>query len=759
MTKNNKDLGHGDIAVIGMSGRFPGARNTEEFWNNLVQGKETISFFSNKELQEAGIQPSEYKNPRYVKAKGIVNNIDKFDADFFGYPPKEAEKMDPQIRILHECCWEALEKAGYIPDSCPESIGLYLGANENHEWLRRVVAQTTNTTEFYDAFVLNQRDYIATRISYKLDLKGPSFTLLSACSTSLVAVHLACQGIKSGSCSMALAGGVSLSYPTKRGYLYQEGFMVSSDGHCRAFDDQADGTVFGDGAGIVLLKQLNQALIDNDTIYAVIKGSAINNDGNGKAGFTAPSMQGQAQVIQAAHKQANIHPDSIGYVETHGTGTLLGDPVEFQALEKAFNSHKKNSCLMGSVKTNIGHVNIAAGISSFIKTTLCLFHKTIPPTLHFNKPNPHIDLENSPFHINTQLKKWTSNGYPRRAGVSAFGFGGTNAHLVLEEAPGQKTYKDFRSKHLMLLSAHSPPCLKTYAKSLTRNFKDDSTVNLGDAAYTLAVGRKHFPFRRAVVGGKREEVLAELEKDSNQPKANQDAKLIFMFPGQGSQYINMGRGLYDTEPEFRKQVDYCSRILQSYLDIDIRKIMYPSADTAEKAADLIKQTRIAQPAVFIMSYALAKLWMSWGVQPQAVIGHSIGECSAACVSGVLRVEQNLKFLAERGNLMNNLPAGGMLAVSLSEKDIVPLLREDLCLAAVNGPGLTVVSGPLPSLEKMKKQLRAQNIVSRYLPTSHAFHSSMVDTILEPFSQMCKHLSLTDPQIPMMSTVTGDWIQN
>ncbi len=700
-----------DIAVIGMSGRFPGAENTEEFWKNLVQGKETISFFSNKELREAGIQPSEYKNPRYVKAKGIIKNTDQFDADFFGYPPKEAEKMDPQFRLLHECCWEALEKAGYVSESCPDIIGLYLGANENQEWLRRVVAQTSNATEFYDAFVLNQRDYIATRISYKLDLKGPSFTLLSACSTSLVAVHLACQGIRNGSCSMALAGGVSLSYPPKSGYLHQEGFMVSSDGHCRSFDAQADGTVFGDGAGVVVLKPLEKALEDKDTVYAIIKGSAINNDGNGKAGFTAPSQEGQARVIRAALKQAGFQPDSITYIETHGTGTLLGDPIEFEALKQVFGPSNEHTCFLGSVKTNVGHLNIAAGISAFIKTVLCLYHKTIPPTLHFTRSNPHMDLENSPFNINTRLQKWSAGQYPRRAGVSAFGFGGTNAHLVLEEAPRQKSSKKLRSGNLFLLSAHTPQSLQVMARNLSRDLRENKNINLLDAAYTLTQGRRHFSLRRAVAGESREQVLAKLQEISSPVKADPSPEMVFMFPGQGAQHINMGRQLYETEPEFRQAVDYCSRILQPHLDLDIRKIMYPSGEDQARAAEQIKQTRIAQPAVFVISYALTRLWKSWGIIPRAVIGHSVGECAAACVAGVLKVEESLAFLVRRGELMQELPPGGMLAVSLSEKDILPLLGEHISLAAVNAPHLTVISGPRKALELIRKRLRQQDTAS------------------------------------------------
>ncbi len=759
MTNHSKTTKQSDIAIIGLAGRFPGANNTDEFWNNLIQGKETISKFTNKELQESGIQPSEYKNPRYVKAKGIVEDIDKFDTDFFGYPPKEVEKMDPQIRLLHECCWEALENAGQIPDSKTETIGLYLGANENSEWLRRIVALSNNTSEYYDAILLNQRDYIATRISYKLDFKGPSFTLLSACSTSLVAVHLACQGIRSGNCNLALAGGVSLTYPQKSGYLYHDGFMASSDGHCRTFDARADGTVFGDGVGVVLLKSLDQALKDHDTVYAVIKGSAINNDGNGKVGFTAPSMEGQIRVIQDAQQEANIQANHIGYVEAHGTGTLLGDPVEFQALTKAFHSAKQNNCYLGAVKTNVGHLNIAAGVSSLIKTALCLHHKTIPPTLHFNEPNPHIDLKNSPFKINTQLVKWETNGMPRRAGVSAFGFGGTNAHMVLEESPEQKPEKTHQSPTLLILSANTSSSVNMYAKKLARKFRRDLTFNLGNAAYTLASGRIDFPYRKTIICDNPQKAVTELEKDWKPVKTNPNPKLVFMFPGQGSQSVNMGRKLYESESEFRKHVDNCSLILEPHLNLDIREIIYPTEEKMEEAADLLKQTRFAQPSVFIISYALTQLWISWGIRPDFVIGHSIGECAAACTAGVLSVEESLLFLAKRSTLMQNLPPGGMLAVSLSEKDILPLLRKTVSIAALNSPGLTIISGPIQELDIIKKRLRKQGVPSRYLLTSHAFHSSMLEPIMDSFARICDAFQLKDPQIPMMSTVTGDWIQS
>ena len=515
-----------DIAVIGLSGRFPGAKNINEFWENLKNGRETISFFSEKELKDEGISALEYKMPNYIRAKGIIENIYGFDAELFGYTPKEAEKMDPQLRILHECAWEALEDAGYDPESCKTPIGAYFGANDNHEWINRIKSLPFNGGVDFDAFILNHRDYIATRLSYKFNLKGPSFTLLTACSTSLVAIHLACQGITNKECDMALAGGVSLSLPQKRGYLFQEGFMVSSDGHCRTFDARADGTVFGDGVGVVLLKSLKQALKDRDHIYAVIKGSAINNDGNFKAGFTAPSADGQARVIRSALKNSGIKPEHIGYLEAHGTGTHLGDPIEIEALQKAYKTDKKGFCWIGSVKTNIGHLNIAAGIASFIKTVLTLKNCLIPSTLHFTQPNPRIDFEKSPFKVNTQPVKWKRDGIPRRAGVSAFGFGGTNAHIILEEAPPHHSIKRSRPQQILILSGKTRSSLDMISKNLSKYLYENPDLLLPDIAYSLSVGRKTQPIKRYLICNSTQEAASLLKNEQYSDFESTDEKPV-----------------------------------------------------------------------------------------------------------------------------------------------------------------------------------------------------------------------------------------
>ena len=747
-----------DIAVIGMAGRFPGAKNLDEFWENLKKGRETISFFSDKELIEAGIPAQEVKKPNYVKAKGILKDIDLFDADFFGYPPREAEKMDPQIRILHECAWEALENSGYYPEAFPGLIGVYFGANENHEWIRKVHAITTLSPEDFDSFILNYRDYIATRISYKLNLRGPSFTLLTACSTSLVAIHLACQALMAGQCHMAIAGGVSLSFPQKCGYLYQEGIMVSSDGHCRTFDAKADGTVFGDGVGVVVLKPLKKALDEGDYIHAVIKGSAINNDGNNKVGFTAPSADGQAQVIRSAIQAAAVKPENISYVETHGTGTILGDPIEIEALNKAFGSHNKQFCSIGSIKTNIGHVNIAAGVSSFIKTVLALEHRLIPPSLNYRQPNPHIDFTNSPFMVNTRLTDWESNGFPLLAGVSAFGFGGTNAHVILEEAPLLQRTEKSRPAQLLVFSARTASALDSVTANFKNHLEQNPHISLGDAAYTLCEGRKQFKCRRMLVGSSREDIIHALDSSLySSAESRNHASTAFMFPGQGAQYVNVGKEIYQHEPTFRKWIDYCAEGLYPHLGLDIRLILYPEENRIDEASSQLKQTKIAQPVIFTLSYALARLWMEWGITPQALVGHSIGECVAACLAGVFTLDDSLMLIANRGQLMQKLPPGVMLAVMLSEKEIQGCLDAELSLAAVNGPSLCVVSGRQEPVAELRAKLKKKKIASQYLQTSHAFHSQMMDPILEPFIDMVRDLPRKSPQIPMVSTVTGDWL--
>ena len=763
------------IAIIGMTGRFPGANNVDIFWQNLVNGVESITFFTDEELIASGVDPALLNSPNYVKAKGVLENIEMFDPLFFGFTPKEAELMDPQHRLFLECAWEALENAAYNSEAYDGRIGVYAGAGLNVYLVKNLISNRdlTELAGDFQVSIGNDKDYVPTRVSYKLNLTGPSINVNTACSTSLVTVHLACQSLLNYQCDMALAGGVSIYTPQKEGYFYQNGSIASPDGHCRAFDARAQGTVDGNGVGIVVLKRLEDALADGDYIYAVIKGSAINNDGSLKVGYTAPSESGQAAVISEAQAIAGVEPESITYVETHGTGTTLGDPIEIAALTQAFriSTQKKGFCAIGSVKTNIGHLDAAAGVAGLIKTTLALQHKFLPPSLNFEKPLPNIDFANSPFYVNTTPSKWTTDGKPRRAGVSSFGIGGTNAHIILEEAPVVKTRdstsRQSRPWQLLSLSAKTSYALDEMTANLAAHLKQHPDIELADVAYTLAVGRRAFEHRRIVVCQELNEgaIALELVDPQRVFTSFQELKerpVVFMFSGQGSQYVNMGRELYQTEPTFREHIDLCSEILKPYLGFDLQSVLYPQEELASETAQKLKQTSITQPALFAIAYSLAQLWMSWGVHPKAMIGHSIGEYVAATLAGVLSLKDALALVASRGQLMQQLPTGAMLAIHLPEKKVQALLnvemhRTSLQIAAINGPSLCVVSGPTGDVEALQKQLAEKGVKCRSLHTSHAFHSEMMDPILEPFTLAIKQVTLNSPQIPYLSNVTGTWI--
>ncbi|MCP4699597.1 MAG: amino acid adenylation domain-containing protein, partial [Gammaproteobacteria bacterium] len=762
--KTSEPSDNKDIAIIGMAGRFPGAENVNAFWRNLRAGVESITFFSDEELLAEGIDPALLNNPDYVKANGILEDIELFDAAFFGFSPREAEIMDPQQRLFLECAWEAIENAGYNVDGIEGSAGVYAGVGMNGYLLNNLYSNRDLLESVGDFQVMlsNKDDFMPTRTSYKLNLKGPSVNVQTACSTSLVAVDLAVQSLRDGKCDMALAGGASIGIPQKTGYLYQPDMIASPDGHCRAFDARAQGTIGGSGVGIVVLKRAEQALADGDCIHAVIKGSAVNNDGSLKAGYTAPGVDGQAAVIADAMR--DIDPETITYIETHGTGTILGDPIEIAALTQAYRSRtrKKGFCAIGSVKTNVGHLDAAAGVTGLIKTVLALKHGMLPPSLHFEQPNPEIDFANSPFFVNAQLAKWESEDTPRRAGVSSFGIGGTNAHLVLEEAPLQSAEADDnRSWQLLVLSAKTESALETAAANLAQHFQEHSALNLADVAYTLCAGRKRFEHRRMLVAQTCDDALNVLE--NNQParlftqvRAVEERQVVFMFSGQGSQYVNMALGLYRHETIFREQVDKCAEILRPHLDFDLREALYPRSVTNEIKQQL-EQTAMAQPALFVIEYALAQLWMAWGVQPAAMTGHSIGEYVAACLAGVLSLEDALKLVAVRGRLMQSLPAGAMLSVRLSAAEIQPLLTAELSLAAHNAPDLCVVSGFTAAIETLAGQLEAQQIECRLLPVSHAFHSGMMEPVLAAFREQLAQVKFNPPRIPYISNLTGTWI--
>jgi acyl transferase domain-containing protein len=569
MSKKTNSTGF-EIAVIGMAGRFPGAANIGEYWENLVMGKESISFFSHGELLEAGVEKTVLENPNYVKANGVLEGSEYFDSSFFGYADIEARLMDPQIRIFHEIAWAGLEDAGYCPAYYNGLIGLYVGATPHFYWEGQAfLSDDIGTFGAFPAQLLMDKDFLGGWVAYKLDLKGPCFTMATACSTSLVAIHEACQAVLNGECDMALAGGAAVTHLNKTGYMYKEGLAYSPDGHVRAFDAGPHGILGGEGAAVVVLKQLEDALQERDHIYAVIKGSAINNDGINKAGFTAPGIDGQARVIKAALEMAEVEPESIGYVETHGTATELGDSVEIQALKLAFNSDKRRYCRIGSVKTNIGHLDVAAGATGLIKAALCIKHGLIPPSLHFKRPNPNIDFENSPFYVNAQLSEWRDESNPLRAGVSSFGLGGTNAHVILEEAPPPEPSSRGRPFQLLLLSANTMAALDRNTRNLALHLEKNPGINLADTAYTLQTGRRACQCRRMLVCSNREEAIRSLsspEEEGLQPRKVPGEKraLVFIFSGQGSQYVNMGLDLYNREPQFREEMDRCFHILESF---------------------------------------------------------------------------------------------------------------------------------------------------------------------------------------------------
>ncbi|MBW4431899.1 MAG: SDR family NAD(P)-dependent oxidoreductase [Pelatocladus maniniholoensis HA4357-MV3] len=761
-----------EIAIIGMAGRFPGANKIDSFWQNLRSGVESISFFTDEELISAGVDSGLLSNPNYVKANGILENIDLFDASFFGFSPREAEITDPQHRLFLESVWEALENAGYNSETYSGQIGLFAGVAASSYLLSNLYPNRNlmESEDSYQVLIGNDKDFLPTLVSYKLNLKGPSINIQTACSTSLVAVHLACQSLLNGESDITLAGGITVGAQQKTGYRYQQGGIQSPDGHCRAFDAQAQGTVGGNGLGVVVLKRLEDAIVDGDYIHAVIKGSAVNNDGSLKVGYTAPSVDGQRGVILEALALAGVDPETISYVETHGTGTILGDPIEIKALTQAFHAstNKKGFCAIGSVKTNVGHLDTAAGVTGLIKTVLALKHKQIPPSLHFEKPNPQIDFANSPFYVNTKLTEWKSNGTPRRAGVSSFGIGGTNAHVILEEAPAIKTSDPSRPWQLLTVSAKTSTALDSAIAQLRDYLEQNLDRPLPDVAYTLQVGRRAFDYRRIIICHSLDDAIKSLDSQNPQHIFSHQRQpghcpVIFMFSGQGSQYANMGRELYEVEPTYKKHVDTCALILQPYLGLDIRSLLYLNPKETETASNQLQQTAFTQSALFVTEYALAQLFMSWGVRPEAMIGHSIGEYVAATIAGVFSLEDALKIVAKRGQLMQQVPPGSMLAIRLPEKDVQLLLNgnelapESLQIAVINSPSSCVVSGTNDAVAVLEQQLFSIEVECRQLHTSHAFHSVMMEPILSAFAEAIKTVKLNPPKIRFISNVTGSWI--
>ncbi len=773
------------IAVVGMSGRFPGAGSVDELWRNLRDGVESISFFSAEELIAAGADPALVGDPAYVRAKGVAEGVELFEPAFFGFTPREAELMDPQHRVLLECAWEALEDAGCDPGRSAGRAAVYVGSGTSSYLLSNLLpnAEELRQAGTLQVLILNDRDFAATRLSYKLNLRGPSALVQTACSTGLMAVHMACQSLLAGESDLAVAGAVSIGSPVREGYLYQEGSISSPDGHCRSFDAGAGGSVPGPRARIVVVKSHADALAAGGTVHAVLLGSAANNDGSDKVGFTAPSIEGQAEAIAEGLLMAGVETDSIGYVEGHGSATALGDPIEVSALRQAFAQagHGGGPCFLGSVKSNLGHLNAAAGIAGLIKAVLAVREGVIPPGVGFERPNPQVDF--GPFRVPTEATPWPAALTPRRAGVSSFGLGGTNVHAVLEEAPERAPSGPSRPWQLLPLSARTPAALAAQADRLA-NRLSEGDLELADVAFTLQVGRKAFAHRRALVCRDVAGAVAALREGRGASGVAEGGQrpVAFLFPGLGDHYVDMGRELYDTEPAFAAEVDRCAGILRPHLGVDLREVLFSvaprgaavAAAAGERKTDLramlrrggedqdeasrrLARTEHAQPVLFTVEYALARLLMAWGIRPQAMIGYSLGEYVAACLSGVLSLEDALALVARRAKLIQELPGGAMLAVPLPEAEVRPLLDGALAVAATNGPHFCVVGGPDEAVAGLERRLGDRGVTSMRLTTTHAFHTPMMQPAVAELERLAATVRVGAPKIPYLSNVTGTWI--
>ncbi|MEU2153838.1 beta-ketoacyl synthase N-terminal-like domain-containing protein [Streptomyces sp. NPDC019396] len=757
------------IAIVGMAGRFPGSRDVAEFWQNALAGTEAVVEYSRDELIAAGEDPALVDDPQYVRSGAPLEDHDRFDAKAFGYTPREARLMDPQVRIFLECAWAALEDAGCDPDRYRERAAVFAAAGmTRYLWLNAVPA-LGSSINMLEARILNDKDFLASAASYRLGLRGPAVSVQTACSASLVAVHQAVQSLLSHESDLALAGGSTIELPHRIGYLYKEGSIGSPDGHCRPFDHRAEGTIGGSGAGAVALQRYDDAVAEGRRVYAVIRASALNNDGSAKVGFTAPSVEGQAAVIRDALSLADVAPHTVGYIETHGTGTRIGDPIEIEALRSAYGaahdasreaSWEGGRIALGSAKATIGHLDAAAGVAGLIRAALAVRDGVIPPSSYFEKPNPLLELEDSPFHVPVERTAWPSGDSPRRAAVSSFGVGGTNAHVVLEQAPAAAPVAPTpRDRELLVLSAVDEEALERWrlrvADALGESDADarDDTHRLADAAHTLATGRRQLPHRLAVVAADAGEAVARLrDVDTRRIRvAGEPPAVVFLFPGQGAQRPGMAAGLHRVAPVFRQELDTCLELLLGE-GVDLRGLLLdPDAD-----ATALNSTDNAQPALFAYSYALARQWQAWGVVPRAMAGHSIGEYVAACLAGVFDLPAALRLVAARGRLMAALPAGSMLAVALSEDEAAEQARAaGLDLAAVNGPRQCVLSGPSAVVDGLRRNLVDKGVQNRVLHTSHAFHSAMLDPMLSAFARELRAVRLREPSSPFISCLTGE----
>jgi phthiocerol/phenolphthiocerol synthesis type-I polyketide synthase E len=769
VTSTSEALPPNAIAVVGMAGRFPGADSVSTFWDNLRRGEESIVTLSEDDLLAAGIGEKVLANHAYVRRAALLDGIEEFDAGFFGFTPQAARTMDPQHRLFLQCVWHALEDAGYDPADIDGSVGVYGTSTTSGYLLHNLMSHRDPnviigqgvTFEMVNLSLQNDKDYLATRVAHQFNLRGPALSVQTACSSSLVAVHLACQSILNGECDMALAGGASLRIPHRVGYWHEPGSMVSATGHCRPFDVRSDGTIFGSGVAVVVLKSLEAAVDDGDRIHAVIRGSALNNDGSMKMTYAAPNAAGQADVIAEAHAVAEVDASTVSYVETHGTGTPLGDPIEIEGLRQAFGAStasRPGPCFIGSVKSNIGHLESAAGMAGLIKAIVCLKHRAIPATLHYTSPNPELHLDRGPFVVRSEYGPWEWDGI-RRAGVSSFGVGGTNAHVVLEEAPAVSAPVTQSGPQVLLLSARTAEALQQSCSALAAEMSRPDEVNLPDVAYSLTRRRKENIRMAAVVNDRQDAaaVLGASEHDNvfvgesvPNTESNRE-RVVFLFPGQGAQHVGMARGLYESEPVFAEHFDQCAAAFGAELSIDLR------AEIFDGTARNLERTDRTQPALFTVEYALAKLIETYGVRPAALAGHSIGEYVAATIAGVFDLATAVKSVSMRARLMHAAPRGVMVAVALSPDAIAEYLSADVDLATVNDPGGCVVAGSEENIRAFTDRLGEAGIVARRVRTSHAFHSRLMDSMIPEFQGFLSRLTLRAPQIPLLSNVTGTWM--
>lgn len=764
----NPSMATEGIAIVGMAGRFPMAPDVGAFWRNLAEGKDCFSEFPVRDLIAMGLPRGVAESPDYVRRCPVIDDPAAFDARAFGYSPREAELIDPQHRIMMECSWEALEYAGYDPRRFDGSIGIWAGCGVGNYFLKNLLSlpEHFESLSSFQTIIGNDKDYLASRIAYKLDLRGPAVVVQTACSTSLVAVHMACQALLTYQCDMALAGGVSLQFPRARGYLYSEGEIFSPDGFCRPFDKRANGTVLGEGCGVVLLRRLEDSLASGDTILAVIRGSAVNNDGGNRVGFTAPGADGQSEVVAMALAAAGVRAEDIGYIEAHGTGTALGDPIEVSSLTRAFRqtTQERGFCGLGSVKSSIGHLDVAAGAAGLIKTICALQHRKLPPSLHFIEPNPELKLSESPFFVVDRLMDWRPRNGSRLAGISSFGLGGTNAHVVIQEfQAGRRSVAPSAGWRVLPVSAATETAVIRSCENLAEHLRaGGDEAELPDLCYTLTVGRQELRHRRCVVASTAKDAEARLRNPdklfcAEGTAIRHETPVVFMFSGQGTQYPRMAQDLYRGNAVFRESLDACARSIGSIGGSDsLLDIIFDPNGGKES---LLNRTEISQPALFSVEYSLCRLWESMGVKPSAVVGHSSGEYAAACEAGMIRLADALRLIRERGRLMQSMEPGAMIAVSMSEAEVREILPASLDIAVINAPTISEISGPTDEVRAFTELLRQRDIPFRYLHTSHAFHSRMMEKAVQPFAGAARAVAFSVPRIPFASNLTGDWLKD